>query len=233
MLAILFGLTKFEGLGPNGAHAIQAFRVGTWHPIELGSFFLLLLFLPFQQVALAAISYGVVQDLRGRKTGTVECISRGIATMSPAVGVVIMNSLLCGIGLAATLLWTFAFPRTAQVVAAVLFVFIYMILWVAVPVAVVERSRPFASLIRSHNLTEGNRRKALGALLIVFGIFTAVRLIATDAVADLGESAKYISEFMAQALGMAYFNCVTVVGYCRLRVYQEDVGIDEIAKTFN
>ena len=77
-------------------------------------------------------------------------------------------------------------PIIGQIATAVMFVFLYIIFWVVIPVAVIERPGPVASLKRSVALTEGHRWKILGIFLLVIAISIARMMSRAHAGAGTG-----------------------------------------------
>jgi hypothetical protein len=170
-------------------------------------------------LANAAIIYGVVQVLRGRGFTFSESIGSGFSRMGAVVGL----SLLVGI---------------LVVLATLLLVVPGIIVWcvyaVAIPVCVVERLGPSASMSRSSFLTRGNRWR-------IFGIFALIIVASVVFGALFGALAAYVgglvlvavAVFLIQALAGA-FNAVAVgVLYYQLRVAREGVDIENIASVFD
>jgi uncharacterized membrane protein len=123
----------------------------------------------------------------------------------------------------------------AKALAAILLIvpglIVATMLWVAVPVAVVERPGVMRSLTRSAALTKGSRWQVFGiALLIGIGAIVAAYFVAV--VFGRGTAGSFVS-WLATATITAFAASVTAVGYTTLRFAKEGVGIDEIAAVFD
>jgi len=167
----------------------------------------------------ATITFATFQYLRGQPVGIGECLSRGLSLILPVIGVSILVGLIIGIG---TVL--FIVPG---IIAAVM-------LWVAIPVAVVERPGVIESLKRSAGLTKGHRWTIFGilvvvtiVLVIIMGILSMVLLSAA------GFTVYSIGLWILQALYSAFSATLGAVGYYFLRATKEGVDIADIAKVFD
>lgn len=173
----------------------------------------------------AALVYGTLEDLRGNKVSVGDCFSQGIARMFPVTGIAIVNMILIAIA--------FVF----LVIPA--FIVITM-LWVTVPVAVVER-RGLGSLGRSAELTKGHRWAIFGLLLIMgvvmmaigmlFGVFSGMSMMGgiTDTTYTILLSINWLSGAFI-AMFAAILGAVT---YHDLRVSKEGLDTDQIASVFD
>jgi hypothetical protein len=171
------------------------------------------------QVAVGAISYGVFQEMRGQRADFGQCVARAIALIFPVLGVSIVTALAIAIG---------------AVLLVVPGVILACMLWVVIPVAVVERPGVFASLSRSGTLTKGHRWQIFGILLLI-GIAEGVASYALTRIFGgiggflLGQLAGWV----VTAAGSAYTAVSTAVGYTMLRFSKEGVGIEDIARIFD
>lgn len=106
-------------------------------------------------VGSGAIIFGVFRQLRdGRSAGPRETLARGLGTLLPVIGVAIASALLVTAGI---------------LLLVVPGVILAVSLYVAVPVAVVERRGVNDSISRSLDLTKGNRWRIF-ALMFVLGV---------------------------------------------------------------
>src|SRR5262249_44092671 len=101
-------------------------------------------------LAVAAVTYASIQELRGHRVGFREFCGRGLAQG----GVAIRVALLSGIGLIVGFI--------ALVIPAII---LYVVWWVAIPVAVIERRGAIDSLRRSAELTKGYRWRIVDCCL--------------------------------------------------------------------
>jgi hypothetical protein len=180
---------------------------------------------------MTAITYGTIQDLRGQPVGIGTLLQSSIALVVPAIGtfVVLIGVFLAAIVVAIILNFI---PILGQIAVLVMFVFLYIIFWVVIPVAVIERPGPVASLKRSIALTQGNRWKILGVFLVLFVIAIGGVLIAvifsfiSVTIGGIAVALLYV------ALGI-YGAVLVAVGYHRLRASKEGADIGELAKVFD
>lgn len=100
----------------------------------------------------AGLAFGVVRHLRGRNPGFLETFLQSLLMLLPALLVAVVVAIATGIGM---------------VLLIVPGVIIGLVLWVAVPAAVVERSG-LRALGRSAQLTNGYKGQIFGLALILF-----------------------------------------------------------------
>ena len=172
------------------------------------------------QVTTAAVAYGAFQHLDGRAVSRGNCVSRGLSLVLPAIGVALLAGLITGIG--------FVLLVIPGVIAMVM-------LWVAIPAAVVERLGVIGSLKRSAELTRGYRWKVLGIVLIVMVIayMSAFLFAGWLFFSPHGPVVHSIGLYVARAIYGVVTATVACVGYYYLRAAKEGVDIAEIAKVFD
>ena len=128
-------------------------------------------------------------------------------------------------------------------------VFLKIIWWVAIPVAVIERPGVLRSFGRSTELTKGHRWKILAAFLLVLAVGSAVYVVATEVLAPggfWGVSRGLSDESMYPAfipflicswiigVMVAAFEAVLVgVSYALLRMEKERTEIDQAFVAFD
>jgi hypothetical protein len=180
---------------------------------------------------MAAITYGTVQDLRGQPVSIGGLLQSAVSLVPPVVGTLIV---LLGVFLAAMIVAVILglIPILGMLVDLVLFVFLYIIFWVVIPVAVVERPGPVASLKRSIELTKGNRWRILGIVLLLIVISIGVSLISIVFM-FLGPIIGGIVQGLLNAVVTVFSAVLVAVGYYKLRVAKEGVDIGDIAKVFD
>lgn len=191
---------------------------------------LLLLGIVLSLMATAAMVYGTFQDLRGAPAGIGACLSHGLRTMFPVLGVALLVVL-------------------SMMVSAFLLVipmFIVMVMfWVAIPAAVVERPGVIASLKRSAALTKGYRWRIFGIYVVV----TLVMMMASGIVQapfmaslvnagpDVMTSGAFIMSNILGLLVNAFFTALSAVAsavaYHDLRAVKEGFDIDQFAAVFD
>jgi hypothetical protein len=171
-----------------------------------------------------AVTYGVVQDLRGRTTSIAQAGAIAVRRFLPLIGIAILVALLFWLGL---------------VLLIVPGLIVYCLYYVAAPACVAEQAGVGASLSRSRYLTKGHRLQIFGAAALIFIVNVAITSATASAVIALGAQATtalravQIASFVAQAVFGA-FNAVLVgVFYYQLRVTKDGVDIDKIASVFD
>lgn len=186
---------------------------------SVGSLIALVIQMILGQLTTAAITYGSFQQLRGQPVGIGEALSRGLSLILPVIGVGILAGLATGIG---------------AILLIVPGIIVAVMLWVAIPVAVVERPGVVESLKRSADLTKGHRWQIFGIVLIV-GIAAIVAGVILQFVllSAGGLTIFSIGSWVVNAVFGALFATLAAVGYYLLRVEKEGVDIDQIAKVFD
>ncbi|XYH97567.1 hypothetical protein ACMHYB_59070 [Sorangium sp. So ce1128] len=174
-------------------------------------------------LAAAMVTYGVLQQLRGKHASFAECFRMGLSRMFPVIGVGLAAGILSLLGTLACLI--------PGVLATLAF-------WVATPAAVVERLGVEASLRRSADLTRGHRATLFGVAFVIGG---ADRLL--DKILELVFLAEPITVEGLQAyiLGITAFSVVTetlgavagAVAYNDLRTQKEGLDTETIASVFD
>jgi len=188
----------------------------TWtYVVVIGSLLL-------NMVATGAMTFGVFQQLRGRHAGLGQCIVVGIQRMLPVLGVGILAAICVGLGF------------VALVIPGII---VLCMLWVAVPVAVVERPGVFKSLSRSAELTKDNRLKIFGVLFVLGVLQNIVERVLESGVLGTGPSMSdvklYLVLVLVTSLALGALSAVaTAVGYHDLRASKEGVGVEELARVF-
>jgi hypothetical protein len=189
-----------------------------WNAVGGGGFAYLLQ-LVLGQLGTAALTYGTFQDLRGRQASLDECVRRGIALILPVIGVAIVMTIIISVG---TLL---------LVVPGLIFA---TMLWVAIPVAVVERPGVIASLKRSATLTKGHRWQIFGILILLVLISVALGWLVGFVLPLSGTvTIAAFGNWVVQAFTTALGAVIAAVSYHALRVSKEGGDINDIAAVFD
>ena len=167
----------------------------------------------------AALVYGTIRELRGSHATLIECVSRGLGLVFPVVGVAILVGVATGL---ATLL---------LIVPGLI---VATMLWVAVPVAVVERPGVTRSLSRSAELTKGYRWQVFGVLATVLALNLVLALLAGSlAAGDADTTAFLVVSWIVSAVFGAVIAVVSAVSYHDLRIAKEGIGAEQIAAVFD
>ena len=175
-------------------------------------------------IANGAMTYGVVQVLRGRSMSLAQAGAIAARRFLPLVGVAILVSLLFWLG---------------SVLLIVPGLIVNAMYYVAAPACVAEQAGVRASLSRSRFLTKGHRLQIFGAFVLVWIVLLITNIAITAAVIALAgpvtmalRAVQVVSYVVPAFLGA--FNAVLVgVFYYQLRVAKEGVDIDKIASVFD
>jgi hypothetical protein len=185
-----------------------------------GWFFLALLAaMVLSALSEAVVLYAAFEDMRGLPVNLIESVRIGLRRFFPVLGVAVGVPILAG--LAAFML---VFP--AFIVMSMLFV--------AMPVCVVEKLGPLKSMGRSAQLTKGHRWKIFGlwaATTIVGGIIQSSLEGLSNYVG--GEPLRLVVLLACGALVGAFYAILVVVTYHDLRVAKEGVDTSQIAAVFD
>lgn len=173
--------------------------------------------IPLNMLLIAALAYGTFQDLRGQRATIGECLSHGLGRIFPVLGVTILSIICVLAGL---------------VLLIVPGLIVATMLWVAVPVAVVEKPGVIASLKRSAELTSGYRWPVFGILFLLNALDRISGVIMENIY--FGDLMLYFILSIAIMMIIAAFEAVVVaVGYHDLRVAKEGIDTDQIAAVFD
>lgn len=177
-----------------------------------------------------ALTFGVIQSLRGRQQDVGEIVSVGLRSAMR----VFLVSLLAGL---ATLV--------GLVLCIVPGIIVSCMLWVAVPVAVMEDAGIQESMDRSQTLTVGTRLSIFAVNLLMGLIVGAAGLvifggsIMLATLAAGGQEASPALLAAGQLLGSVLvlpFECLQAasiaVGYHDLRVHREGAGVEDLVSVF-
>ena len=185
----------------------------------------------FSYLVAGAITYGVVQALKGNEISVGESLSVGFQRMFP----VLLVSFVVGLCVLAGLL--------LLIVPGVM---LAVMLFVAVPAAVIEKPGIFGAIDRSMELTKGFRWQIFFIALIIFVGSMALSLVTTGGggtvmdldpevepmvIAEPSLGAHLLSMFMQMVVSLFSAVASSVV-YYRLRQVKEDADIDDLASVF-
>ncbi len=172
-------------------------------------------------VATGALTYSVVERLRGNAPSLGQSLSIGFGRLLPVLGVAILSGLAIFGG---TLL---------LVIPGVI---LACMLYVAVPVAVIEKPGLIASLKRSNELTDGAKMIIFAAVLVIgllqFGL--AFAMGGFIFVGDLFHPRGLLLAIVALSIVSSTLTAVAAaVAYSELRRDKEGVDIDGLASVFD
>lgn len=203
------------------------------------------------QLIAAALVYGTMQDLKREKVSLGECFSRGVALMLPVFGIAIGSLvIMILVGLitivpAALVVAVVAAATHSAIVGIVVMpisfipmIFVWIMLWVTIPVAVVER-RGLKSFKRSAQLTKGFRWRIffLLILLIALGVGISMSMRAIGGALEHSSLDQFAGgvavEWLITGFATALSAVVAAVSYHDLRVAKEGLDTDQIASVFD
>ena len=185
-----------------------------------------------------AVAYGVYEVLRGNAAQFGSSLSRGMARIISLifggllVGACFVLILLVGI---IGIIGLLASGIIMSLVVALPMILLMIFLWckwvVFIPICVVERLGPIASLSRSSELTYSCRLKIFVLSLLGFTILSVVMTV--TAILVVIHPIFSIVELLVDAVPLAFFNVMTAVIYYELRSVKEGVSIDSLANVFD
>jgi len=249
-----FGLSWLGGLIVSATGAVRGFSINVQADGWSGLVYALvvcLLFLAAFCLIQGAVTYGVLQNLRGERAGIGACIGQGIGALprlfvAGLLFLIAVCVVVFGVGYTAfelVLPYGYGglnFYTSGLVVMALFGLFALVLLfllavfcWVFVPAIVVERVGPIACFGRSMALTKG-RRWAVFALIFLLGLANAAAGYLSDALRSLGlQTAGDLLDITFSALFIAFMIVQAAVGYSRLRAEKEGVGLDAVVGVFD
>lgn len=168
----------------------------------------------------AALVYGTVRELRGSRASLAESVNRGLALVFPVIGVAVVAGIATAVG---------------SLLLVVPGLIVASMLWVAVPVAVIERPGVFASLRRSVELTKGKRWQVFAIIVIIFVFAVAVASVMATIIDAVTSSPTVVAlmSWVVTAMFTALGAVVSAVSYHDLRIAKEGGDARQIAAAFD
>lgn len=203
---------------------------------------ILLLPILLAYLATAAVAHGAFEALRGQRPGIGGCLLRGFSLSVPVFGVAIATLLALVLSLVPPALAVIYLKGGLAVLMFVVLLFplfvVITVLWVAVPVIVVERRGILRGLSRSIALTKGNRWRVFGIIMILWLINWVTNLVGgllllPFSLTGGGGVAGVIVTGVLVSIYLALNGVMSTIGYHDLRVAKEGFAIDDIAAVFD
>lgn len=173
------------------------------------------------QFLAAPIVYGVVQELNGTRASVGTCVWQGVKRFFPVFFTVFMLYWCVVFGT-----YTFIIPGFVLATG----------LYVAVPAAVCERPGVMGTLTRSFALTEGNRMRIFGLLLLFWGARVGAIAAAISFIDPQGHAGKIQALLVTVLVINFLFGTIGAVmqgvTYSRLREIKDGVSTADLAKIF-
>ena len=168
-------------------------------------------------IVAGVVTFGVVQQLRGKPAGPGECLARGFTSLLPTLGTGLLAGLRIGL-----LLLLLIVPGIHE----------YCRLGVAVPVAILERAGPARAIGRSIELTRGSRGSLFAITLVIFVVDFVLGRVVHLAARELGLTAALIGSVAVTVWGSIWGACSGAASYYLLRKGKENLDLDELAQVF-
>ncbi len=192
-------------------------------------------------VVTATLVFAVFTALRGGALDIGRCLRKGLSVLPIAI----LVTLACGmavlmavigaaipgviVGLAAQRLGV-ALVYTGMIASAI---WVLVVLFVALPAAVVERPGPLNALGRSFELTRGYRWSVLLLLLLVLMVNLVIGGVSGALTTLLPDALELLVDTTVQVALGSLGSVVTAVAYHDLRVAVDGLGTDELAAVFD
>ncbi len=164
----------------------------------------------------ATICHAVFQQLAGRPGGIGESIQVMLTRLPNVLGTSVVAALVTAAGYAALII-----PG----------IIIGLMLFVAIPAAVVEKPGVLGALNRSAELTKGNRL-AIFVLTILVGVLVMIPSVALALVFDADGIAFTVAVALLGALVSSFSAVLQTVVYHDLRAGREGLDVQELADVF-
>lgn len=177
----------------------------------------------FQYALIGAVTYAVYAGLRKEKVTIGMTIGRGFRHMLPVLAVVLLSGIAIGV--------SFIFLIIPGIIVMIM-------LSVAIPALIVERTGIFESLSRSSELTKGYRWTIFGVYMVFLVIVIVLAMIG-GAVFGLGATLVsnpmigIVFEWLLTVLYGVFGAVLAPVMYFELRTAKEGLDLGEIASVFD
>lgn len=170
----------------------------------------------------AGIFYGVVKTLAGQRVSIRRSMWIGLAHAPMAFLVAAVVAAFVALGV-----YSYLVPG----------LLVAIIMWVAVPAAVVEGTGVFASMGRSDRLTNGHRMPILSMVLALWALDGVLGWLtyefATSSFSTATATPLIAWSFALSVILAPLSACVVGVGYTTLRRIKDDIGPHSIAAMFD
>jgi hypothetical protein len=192
-------------------------------------------------VLTAALTFGVVQHLRGKPASFGATVGTGLRRLFPALGAGALAGVLTFLPMIAVLLLGFATESYGlfllAIPALVLTLMIQAALWVTVPAAVVERPGVGGALRRSTALTRGSRWRVFGINVVLGAIGMALTLalgvpVTEDPTWEDVRRTMVVNVVLTVLVAGPWSAVASAVGYHDLRVGKEGADVEDLARVF-
>ncbi len=174
------------------------------------------------QLLTGALTYGVVQQLRGQRAGVGALLSHGASSFFRVLGTGLLAGLVIGLGM-------------LLLVPGLIFMVRY---YVVVPVAVMEGQAGTEAMGRSKSLVAGSGWAVFGAILVVGLIGTVLTFVALAVVAARPDGSLETAleslwfEVPINVFSSTFGATIMSVAYFQLRKGKENIDAAQVADVF-
>jgi hypothetical protein len=169
-----------------------------------------------EQIATAAITYGVFQQMRGRETSIGDCLRRGLSSLGAVLGLALLQGICILLGL------------LLCIVPGILLA----VRWaVSIPAAVEERPGVGGAMERSTFLTDGYRWDIFCVLFVLVALNLGAVFVAALASSD-NTQLQLVLQGIVDLLATGLSATAASVMYYRLRSVKESIDVDQISSVF-
>ena len=178
--------------------------------------------LVLSMILTGSLSYAVFEELSGRHATAAESLRVGLRRLAPVLATGLTVGVLVFLGL------------VALIVPGLI---LLCMLWLAVPVAVVERVGAIEAMRRSRDLTEGARMQIFGIILAVGVVQTVIAAVLVLVFIGGEPTPDTVGIWLLISAGVALvFGSIqavaNVVAYHHIRRVKEGVDVEELAAVF-
>lgn len=195
------------------------------HHLRMVTGYSSLLYVFLNTLLSAALTYGVVMELQGKRASVGACVATGMARFFPALAAGLLGY-LCATG--------------ALVLLIIPGIIVYCMFYVATQAAVLERPGVIGALKRSRELTAGHKWEIFGLVLILVLLSIALQLVVAAVVGSLSTYATrenyvrhVVSSIVEQMIAGSLSAVMASVAYYFLRAEKEGTSAAELAAIFD
>jgi hypothetical protein len=199
-------------------------------PNDVAAQFVAMLLL--QLVISAAAVRATLAIMGGNTVTTLDCLTTAFERFLHILGITIAQAFLVGIPLGFALAAYEIMGPLPLLIAAIFTAFLMTVWWVVIPCNVIERLGVAESLLRSTELSKGNRRQIF-ALLIAFGLLALISQFVINAAGSSVPTLAGLVSALATGILATFSAIVASVAYHDLRIGKDGTSTSAIAAVFD
>jgi len=206
-----------------------------------------------QMLLAGAVTYGVVEQMNGRRASIGKSVTAGLRSFLPTLGLFVVTFVaFFGMIMVAGML-AFGLTKLSPVIGVLaiaamipVLIALYLGFYVAVPSLVIERTGVFGAISRSFFLIRGNRWRLFG-LLLLLGVITMIALFVVAMVVGVvigaaggtgGGNQAPLKLMLGVTVGVQVLAglinaTIAAVTYVLLRNDKDGVGVGELSRVFD